>query len=264
MSTVTSKDGTTIAYTRRGRGPALILVDGALCSRGFGMSSSFCELLAPRFTVIAYDRRGRGESGDAGTYSVAREVEDISALIDAAGGSAFVFGASSGAVLALEAANRGLPITKLAVYEPPFIIDDSRTPTPDDFIPQLNARLAAGRRGDAVKLFMQLVQVPAFFIMLTRLMPAWSKLKGVAHTLPYDMAIVKDFQRGEPLPRGYWSGVTVPTFVGDGGKSPAWMRNGVRALAEALPSAQHRTLEGQTHMVKPGVLVPVLNEFFLS
>lgn len=264
MSTVTSRDGTKIAYTKAGQGPALIFVDGALCYREFGMSKSFCEQLAQNFTVISYDRRGRGESGDAATYAVGREVDDIAALIEAAGGSACVFGASSGAALALESANSGLPITRLAIYEPPFIVDNSRTPTPDDFLDQLRAKLAAGRRGDAVKLFMQFVQVPAFFIAIMRLMPAWSKLKAVAHTLPYDITIVQDHQRGKPLPAGRWANVKIPTLVADGSKSPQWMRNGVYAVASAIPSAQYRTLKDQTHMVKAGVLVPVLNEFFQS
>jgi pimeloyl-ACP methyl ester carboxylesterase len=264
MSTVTSSDGTVIAYTRAGQGPVLITVDGALCHRGFGMGKAFCDLLAPDFTVISYDRRGRGESGDAKSYSVAREVEDLAALIQMAGSSALVFGASSGAALALEAASSGLPITRLALYEPPFIVDNSRTPTPDDFVEQLHSKLAAGRRGDAVKLFMQLVQVPAFGIFMMQWMPVWSKLKAVAHTLPYDLTIMKDYQRGQPLPTERWSKMTIPTLVMDGGKSPAWMRNGVRAAADAISSAEYRTLPGQTHMVQIRVLAPVLKEFFLA
>lgn len=195
---------------------------------------------------------------------MAREVEDIAALIDAAGGSAHILGVSSGAALALEAANSGLAITRLALYEPPFIVDASRPPAPVDFIDQLNARLARGDRGGAVSLFMRLVGMPGFMIGLMRVMPAWKKLKAVAHTLPYDMSIVIGNQQGRPLRPEHWDRVTVPTLVSDGGKSPAWMRSGVRAVADAIPSARLVTLEKQTHMVKPGVLAPVVTEFFLS
>jgi pimeloyl-ACP methyl ester carboxylesterase len=212
--------------------------------------------------VYTYDRRGRGESGDTQPYAVEREVEDIEALINHAGGEAHVFGISSGAALALEAANRGLAIKRLVLYEAPFIVDDTRTPIPDDYLARLNALLAANRRGDAIKLFMKLVGVPSFFIALMGLMPAWKKLKAIAHTLPYDITIVQDNQRGKPLPAGSWASATVPTLVVEGGKSPAWMRNAMRELADLLPNANLRTLEGQTHMVKAQKLAPVLQEFF--
>jgi pimeloyl-ACP methyl ester carboxylesterase len=219
-------------------------------------------LLAQHFSVVRYDRRGRGESGDTRPYQVEREVEDIQALIDEVGGSAHVFGISSGAALALEAANRGNGIKKLALYEAPFIVDDTRSPIPEGYLAQLNSLVAADRRGDAVRLFMKLVGVPALVIPLMRFMPAWSKLKAVAHTLPYDITIVQDNQRGKPLPAKQWVSVTVSTLVMDGGKSPAWMRNAMRALANALPTAKLHTLEGQTHMVKPKPLALALVEFF--
>jgi pimeloyl-ACP methyl ester carboxylesterase len=259
---VTSKDGTRIGFSKVGNGPALILVDGAMCYRGFGPMTELAKLLASSFTVYTYDRRGRGESGDTQPYAVEREVEDIEALINHAGGEAHVFGISSGAALALEAANRGLAIKRLVLYEAPFIVDDTRTPIPDDYLARLNALLAANRRGDAIKLFMKLVGVPSFFIALMRLMPAWKKLKAIAHTLPYDITIVQDNQRGKPLPAGSWASATVPTLVVEGGKSPAWMRNAMRELADLLPNANLRTLEGQTHMVKAQKLAPVLQEFF--
>jgi pimeloyl-ACP methyl ester carboxylesterase len=262
MKKVLSKDGTPIAFDQTGRGPAVILVDGALCYRASGPSGPLAELLAESFTVFSFDRRGRGESGNSATYAVEREIEDIEALIHEAGGSAFVYGISSGAALALEAANRGLAIKKLALYEAPFMVDDSRPPTPKDFLVQLNHLISADRRGDAVKLFLKLVGVPAIFIGLMRFMPAWSKLKSVAHSLPYDIAIVQDYQRGKPLPANRWSSVTAPTLVMDGGKSPTWMRNGAKALAGVVPNARYRTLEGQTHMVNPKVLAPALAEFF--
>jgi pimeloyl-ACP methyl ester carboxylesterase len=259
---VISQDGTVIAFDKTGVGPALILVDGALCYRSFGPMGPLVPLLSPQFTVVTYDRRGRGESSDTKPYQVQREVEDIQALIAEVGGSAHVFGISSGAALALEAANRGNGIKKLALYEAPFIVDDTRSPIPDDYLARLNSLIAADRRGDAVRLFMKLVGVPALFIQLMRFMPSWPKLKAVAHTLPYDITIVQDNQRGEPLPAKQWESIAVSTLVMDGGKSPAWMRNGMQALAKALPTAKLRTLEGQTHMVKPKPLALALTQFF--
>jgi pimeloyl-ACP methyl ester carboxylesterase len=212
--------------------------------------------------VYRFDRRGRGESGDTPPYAVEREVEDIAALIAIAGGSAFVCGVSSGAALALEAANRGLPIRKLALYEAPFIVDDTRPPLLDDYRNALTNAIAAGRRGEAVALFMRAVQVPAPFVMLMRLMPVFGKLKAVAHTLPYDFAIVGENQRGLPLPSDRWASATLPILVGAGGKSPAWIRNAQQALADVLPNAELRTLPGQTHMVSDKALAPLLIEFF--
>jgi pimeloyl-ACP methyl ester carboxylesterase len=264
MSTVRSSDGTTIAYQTSGNGPPLILVDGALCYREMGPARSLAEALAPHFTVCIYDRRGRGESGDTQPYAVEREVEDIEALIREVGGSAYLHGVSSGGALALEAARRGAAIGKLAVYEAPFIVDDSRPPIPPDYVASLNRALAADRRGEAVKLFMRQVGMPAVLIALTPLMPAWKKLKSVAHTLPYDAATVADNQRGEPLPAGRWRSVTAPTLVGVGGKSPAWMHHGMEQLVERLPNAELRELERQTHMVKAKALGPALVGFFTA
>ena len=259
--TALSQDGTPIAFTRIGAGPPVILVDGALCYRGMGESEQLAELLAPYFTVFAYDRRGRSGSGDTSPYAVEREIEDIAALLSEAGGAAFLSGMSSGAVLALEAANHLSGIKKLALYEAPLIVDDCRSMTEDDWV-RIGAAVAADRRSDAVKLFLKSVGVPGFFIALMRLLPMWSKLKAVAHTLPYDGAIVKDNQRGKPLPASQWASVTVPALVMDGGKSPVWMRNANRSLASVLPNAQYRTLEGQTHMLKPKAHAPMLVEFF--
>ncbi|GAA0323249.1 alpha/beta hydrolase [Actinoallomurus spadix] len=263
-STVVSADGTPIAFTRIGAGPAVILVDGALCHRGFGPMRKLAEELKSDFTVYTYDRRGRGESGDAPSYDPAREVEDLAALIEEAGGSAHVCGLSSGAALALEAARSGLPIDRLALYEAPFIVDDSRTPAPDDYLPGLERAIAAGRPGDAVRRFMRLVGMPAVMVSMMRFMPGWSKLKKVAHTLPYDGVLVNEFQQGRPLPADRWASVTVPTAVIDGGKSPAWMRNANAALAAAVPGSAYRTLPGQTHMVKAAVLAPALVEHFTA
>src|SRR5512141_1694880 len=149
MNTVTSKAGTKIAYDKKGDGPALILVDGALCYRGFGPMPGLAELLAPNFTVYTYDRRGRGESSNGKPFSVQREVEDIEALIDAAGGSAFVYGISSGACLALEAALKlGNKVSRLAMYEPPYNGDKAAMQQWKDYRKQLDQAIAEGRRGD--------------------------------------------------------------------------------------------------------------------
>jgi pimeloyl-ACP methyl ester carboxylesterase len=262
MNSVISKDGTHIAYDKLGEGPPVVLVGGAFNTRTFGPNGGLVPLLAERFTVINYDRRGRGESTDTTPYAVEREIEDLEALIETAGGSAHVFGISSGAALALEGANRGLAIDKLALYEAPFIVDDSRVPVPDDYLPKLQGMVAADRRSDAIRLFMrQGVGVPAVFVAMMRIMPAWSKLKAVAPTIIYDAAIVNDYRKGEPLPSDRWTSVTMPTLVAAGGKSPEWMRNAMRELADVL-NAEHRTLEGQTHIVKPEALAPVLVDFF--
>jgi pimeloyl-ACP methyl ester carboxylesterase len=237
-------------------------VDGGLCYRDLGPSVPLAKHLSQQFTVITYDRRGRGDSGDTAPYAVEREIEDIEALLNEAGGAAYVWGVSGGAALALEAAGRLRGIEKLALYEVPFIVDDSRRPISKDDWGQIGAAIAAGHRGDAVKRFLELVGAPGFVIKLMPLMPMWSKLKAVAHTLPYDGAIVVDHQAGTPLPADCWPSVAMPTLVMAGGKSPAWMRHAARALANTLPNAQYRTLDGQTHMVKAKAHAPVLAEFF--
>jgi pimeloyl-ACP methyl ester carboxylesterase len=263
MNTVTSKDGTAIAFDRSGEGPALILVGGAFQHRAIDPSTArLAELLSPTFTVYHYDRRGRGDSGDTAPYTVEREIDDIDALIQDAGGTASLFGMSSGVVLALEAAAHGLAVKKLALYEPPFIVDGSRPPLPDDYRERLTELLADGQRGDAVALFMtEGVGVPAEVVAPMRTLPFWSGLEAVAHTLEYDAAIMGDTMHGDPLPAGAWAAVTIPTLVADGGASPAWARNAVAALVEVLPDARRRTLEGQTHEVDPEILAPVVEEF---
>jgi pimeloyl-ACP methyl ester carboxylesterase len=260
-TTVISKDGTAIAFERIGSGAPVILVDPALCDRGMGQSPQLAALLAPHFTVITYDRRGRGDSGDTAPYAVDREVEDIAALVSEVGGSAYLWGMSSGAVLALEAARRLSGIRRVALYEAPFIVDDSRPATEDRWV-RIEKAIAAGRRSAAVSLFLRMVGVPSLFVVMMRLTPVWPKLKAMAHTLPYDGAIVRDWQRGRPLPAQRWAAVTVPTLVTDGGRSPRWMRNGSRAISLVLPNVQYRTLEGQTHMLQPKAHAPILIEFF--
>jgi pimeloyl-ACP methyl ester carboxylesterase len=262
MNKVISKDGTSIAYDKTGKGTPLVLVDGALCYRASGPNAPLAAQLAQHFTVFTYDRRGRGESDEMKPYAVEREVEDIEALIQEAGGSAYVYGISSGAALALEAAIRIPSILKVALYEAPFIIDNTRSSVPEDYLMQLNTLLDSNHRGAAVKHFMRMVGVPAIFVTMMQVMPVWSKLKAVAHTLPYDTILTVDHQKGKPLPDDRWTSVMVPTLVVVGGKSPAWMRNSMQALSNVLPNAKHQTLKGQTHIVKPIALAPVLREFF--
>jgi pimeloyl-ACP methyl ester carboxylesterase len=261
MATTTSKDGTRIAFDRAGDGPAVIWVDGALCYRAQGPAGPVAARLAEHFTVFTYDRRGRGDSGNTLPYAIDREVEDLAALIAEVGGQAMLCGASSGAVLALETASRGLGVTKLALYEAPLIVDASHAPIPPDFLARLEQAVADDRRSDAVRMFLGLVGVPSFGIAVMRLMPVWRKLTAVAHTLPYDITLVEPNQHGLPLPSGHWSGATMKTLAIDGGKSPAYLRNGMRALAAVLPNATYRTLPGQTHMINAKALVPALVAF---
>jgi dihydrofolate reductase/alpha-beta hydrolase superfamily lysophospholipase len=257
---VHSSDGTAIAFDRLGDGPPVILVGGALQDR-MG-NAQLAALLAPLFTVFNYDRRGRGNSGDTAPYAVEREIEDIEALTNEAGGSVFVFGSSSGANLALEAAAQGLNITKLALWEPNFIVDDSRPPLPKDYAEQLTELVSSGRRGDAVEFFMtKAVGLPVEFVAPMRNMPMWKGMEAEAHTLAYDGTIVRDNMAGNPVSAEQWATVTVPTLVIDGGETP-WLSEGAQAIADALPNARRRTLKGQTHDVAPDVLAPVLEELF--
>ncbi|HUR03959.1 MAG TPA: alpha/beta hydrolase [Nonomuraea sp.] len=264
MDKVTSKDGTQIAYDRIGQGPALILVDGALCHRAAGPNPALAKELARSFTVYTYDRRGRGASGDIASSAPEREIEDLAALVEEAGGNAFLYGISSGAALAMAAVESGLPVSKVAVYEAPFVVDDTRPPIPADYERRLEEMVATGRRGKAVAYFMREgVNLPAVVVVMMRFMPAWSGLKSIAHTLPSDVAFVAEYERGKPLPADRWASVKIPTLVIDGGKSPAWIRNGMRAWTDVLPNAEHRTLDGQTHIVKAEALAPVLEGFFV-
>jgi pimeloyl-ACP methyl ester carboxylesterase len=259
VNKVTSKDGTTIAYDQAGEGPVVILVDGAMCGRSFGPMTALIPLLAPHFTVIHYDRRGRGDSGDTAPYAVEREVEDIEALINAAGGSAYIYGISSGAVLALDAAGRLPAITKLAMYEPPLILDDSRPPIPDDYLDKFKEMLAEGRRGDMVEHFMTVgVGMPAEAVAPMRAMPMWPAMEAIAPTLIYDTTIMGDFT----LPAAVAASIRVPALVMGGGASPFQLQHAAQAMAEAIPGAQLRMLEGQTHDVAAEALAPALIEFF--
>lgn len=263
--TATSADGTPIAYEVSGSGPALVLVDGAMCHRELGPSRGVAAALAGSFTVCAYDRRGRGASGSGSTtYALEREVEDLLAVVEAVGGHAHVFSVSSGAALALEAARQGAPFDRLVAYEAPFIVDDTR-PGNDPRLPELvQGMVDRGSPGQAVSRFLRTVGVPSPVVAMMHLMPAWRRMTATAHTLPYDLAMVVPHQQGRPLPEGYYDAVDVPTLVLAGGRSPAWMQHAQTAVAGAVPGARLETLPGQTHMVKPAAVAPVVTEFLLA
>jgi pimeloyl-ACP methyl ester carboxylesterase len=265
QGTATSADGTTIAYDVRGTGPAVILVGGAFQHRAIDpRTEQIADLLAAHhFTVVHYDRRGRGGSADTPPYSTAREVEDIAALIREVGGTAALFGMSSGAALVLDAVAAGLPVSKAALYEPPFIVDDSRSPLPADYREHLGALVAANRGGDAAEYFLTVaVGVPGQIVAGMRQAPIWSGFESVAHTLPYDAALMEGTLDNRPLPTDRWAGVAIPVFIGNGGASPKQMQSAADALAELLPNARRATFEGQEHGIDPAVLVPALAEFF--
>ena len=265
MRTVTSKDGTTIAFDQSGKGPAIILVGGALEQRAMDSDTArlaALPLLRQHFTVIHYDRRGRGDSTDKQPYAVEREIEDIEALIGEAGGSAFVSGISSGAALAMEAAI-ALPgkIRGLAMYEAPYNDDEPARQAWKEYRKQLKELLAAGRRGDAVGLFMMLVGLPADQVPAMRQHPLWPMWEAVAPTLAYDAAVLGE-EAAVPAERA--ARVGVPALIMDGGASYPFMHATALALANAIPDAQHRTLEGQTHEVAAEAIAPVLVEFFAA
>jgi pimeloyl-ACP methyl ester carboxylesterase len=264
MSHVVSRDNTAIAYDRVGEGQSLVIVEGALVAgRTNRTAGQLAEALASRFTVYTYDRRGRGDSGDAVPYSVALELDDLDAVIAESGGEAFVFGVSAGAALALDAAARGPAIKKLAVYGAPFIVDESRPPVPGDYLVRLNELLAADRRGDAVELFFsEAIGMPAGAIAGMRSQPFWAGLEGTAHTLAYDGAILGSTTSGKPLPVGRWSEITVPTLVIDGGEAGTFIRTAADALANILEHAERHTLAGQTQDYAAELMAPVLAEFF--
>jgi pimeloyl-ACP methyl ester carboxylesterase len=258
MPTVASADGTTIAYEHTGSGPALILVDGAMCYRAAGPMRPLAALLQDAFTVYTYDRRGRGESSDTLPYAVAREVEDLQALIAQAGGEAHVYAISSGAALALATAAAGPGMVKLALYEPPFMAEVEDGARIKEYTERLHELLDAGRKGDAVALFMTNVGIPAQAVAGIRAQPGWAMLEAIAPTLAYDDEVLA----GGSVPRDLTSTIAVPALVIAGAASPSGLQQAANATADALPAAEHRTLYGQTHDVVPEVLAPVLVEFF--
>ncbi len=261
--TLSSRDGTPIGYDSQGEGPALILVDGALTVHSSGSGSELAALLAPHFTVYGYDRRGRGGSGDTLPYAVDREIDDIEAVIDSAGGPAFLYGHSSGGPLAMRAAIRlGGKVSKIAMYEPPYNNDPGAQESWSQYLRQLEVALAEGRRGDAVALFMRFVGMPAEQVDGMRRAPFWPGMEAVAPTLAYDHAAIL----GEPwsVPADLAARVPVPALVMSGDAGSPFMPDAARVLSQAIPRGELRMLAGQTHEVKPDVLAPVLVEFFAS
>lgn len=255
---VTSRDGATIAYDKTGHGPLVVIVSFALAYREYFGEGALAERLSDAFTVITYDRRGRGESTDTSPYTVEREIEDIEALIDASGGSACLYGASSGGALALRAAaGLGPKVAALAVYEPPYGLTDDDRREFAQYTREIDALLAAGEPGDAVARFLS-DMLPPDVIEQMRRSPEWETVEQVAPTLAYDNAVLGDGNVPSDLTRA----VAAPTLVLDGGASVPFLREAAKVLAEAMPRATHRTLEGQTHLPSPERVAPVLASFF--
>jgi pimeloyl-ACP methyl ester carboxylesterase len=263
MQTVTSKDGTTIAYDVSGAGPTLILVGGMFEQRAMESETSKLAaypFLSEHFTVYHYDRRGRGDSNDTVPYNVEREIEDIEALIETAGGNAYIYGISSGAALALEAAAAlGDKVKKVVLYDPPYNDDEEARQGWQTFRKELAQTLAEGRHGDAVGLFMMLMGVPPEQVEGMRQYPMWGMWEGIAPTIAYDAAVVGE---DGSVPVAKAKGVTTPTLLVNGEHSYPFMHGSALTLAHALPNAEHRTLSGQSHEVEPEAIALVLVEFF--
>jgi pimeloyl-ACP methyl ester carboxylesterase len=252
LETVLSTDGTAIAYQRTGAGPALILTVGAFCDRS--TTADLTPLLAPHFTVYEYDRRGRGSSGDSPDYSIEAEVDDLAALISEAGGSALVYGHSSGAALALEAAARGIPITALVAYEPPYTALDDGTGGSTELLEGVRARVAAGDRDGAAAQFLQGVGTPAEVLPMIRQSPGWPRMLELAPALVYDLTL----GNGGVVPRERLAAIAVPAVAVSGGSSPEWAARAGAAVADAVPGARHVVLDGQTHAVAHDAIAPFL------
>jgi hypothetical protein len=255
MEQVQSKDGTTIAFDQLGEGPPLVLVAGALCDRS--IDAPIAEALARHFTVLNYDRRGRGDSGDTPPFAVEREVEDIDALLAAAGGRATLVGLSSGAVLAAEAGVAGLPLDALVMWEPPFSFDPDDVRGAKVYVDELATLLAADRRGDALALFMRRVGLPEEMIAGARQSPYWQAGEQLAPTLAYDAAVMGD----NTVPTGRYSRVQAPTLALAGSESPSSMRQAAAQVASAVPGARHDILDGQDHNVAGDVLAAAVSGF---
>ena len=254
-TTVTSKDGTSIAYEKAGTGPALILVDAAGRYREFSSFGGLIGLLAADFTVYHYDRRGRGDSTDTAPYGVEREVDDLAALIVEAGGSAFLYGFSSGGLVALHAAASGLTIPKLVVLEPPIETNEDRS-AQAAFTAQLAELVAAGRCGAAVEYFLTSIGVPDEIVAEMRENESWSAMEAVAHTLVYDCMV------SEATSLQLLASVSVPTLVLDSEASSDDLTGMAATVAKAMPNSSHRSLVGEWHGVPDDVLAPVLTEYF--
>jgi pimeloyl-ACP methyl ester carboxylesterase len=252
-----SKDGTRIAYDITGKGPTLVLVAGALGYMDLPFMRAFVSDFAKDFRVVNYDRRGRGASGDTAPYTIQKEVDDLHAVIRATGDSPIVLGTSSGAALTLEAAALGVPMARLVAFEPPYMIGEHRQPNHARYESDVRALIARGDRDGAVRLFMRIVGMPRFMIAIMRLLPIWKKLLPVAHTLPYDASIMNNFE----LPAARLRAISVPTLVVGGGKSPASLKDAVRAVGERIPGARVVEVPKQSHAIKGAALSPVVREF---
>ncbi|MCW6004786.1 alpha/beta hydrolase [Micromonospora sp. CPCC 205371] len=255
MEKIQSKDGTAIAFDQLGGGPPLIMVAGAACDRGIG--APVAQALAGYFTVLNYDRRGRGDSGDTQPYAVAREIEDIAALLDAAGGSATVLGLSSGAALAAQAAASGLRIDRLIMWEPPFSVDPDGPQRAKEYTDRLTELLAAGDRGGALAHFMRQVGIPEQMIAGMRQSPYWQVGLALAPTLAYDAAILGD----SVVPASRYAAIATPTLVLAGSESPEFLRQAAAQTAAAIPGARHDVLPGQDHNVAGESIAPVVAAF---
>jgi pimeloyl-ACP methyl ester carboxylesterase len=267
MDTVTSNDGTRIAFEKAGQGPPVVLVDGAFVYRAIDQfAPAFAEALSAKHTVYTYERRGRGNSGDTQPYAEQREIEDLAAIIAEAGGSAAVVGLSSGGVLALDAAAAGLPITKVVAYEAPLIVDDAHAPRPDDYLAEAKRIVAEGRMGDAiVHALTKTVFMPVEVVEQMRAQPFFGAMEAIGATVPYDGEITEGLMSGKPLPTDRWSSCTVPALILVGGASEKWMHNGAHALRDVVPTAEEvQALEGQTHEVAADALAPVVEKFFAA
>jgi pimeloyl-ACP methyl ester carboxylesterase len=253
--TTVSRDGTRIAYERSGRGPAVVLISGAM-STGATTAPLAAEL-SGRFDVTVYDRRGRGESGDTAPYAVEREIEDLATLIEAVGGEASLFGMSSGGALVLRAAASGLPVRRAAVYEVPYAADEAAARAAAAYTERLTEVLGQGRRGDAVELFLRHTGLGEEMIQGARQSPMWAGMESVAPSLAYDDAVLGDSR----VPTSVVASIPAPLLVLAGGASDAWWHETARAIAQAAPEGRYGTVAGQTHRVEPGVLAPVLTEF---
>lgn len=257
MKKILSQDGTAIAFDQTGKGPAIILVLGAFNDHAGG--APLAARLSEHFTVFNYDRRARGASGDASIYAIEREIEDIAALIHEAGGSASVFGYSSGALLALMAAERGLSITKLALYEPPFLVKQGLAGRAREVAAQLIDLLSRGERGAAVELYQtELVGIPVEIVAQLRDAPFRPALEAIAQSLVYDAMILGKMD----LLAQRFDSISVPTLLISGEASPIILGDAAQGITDALPHAHHRRLPDQTHDLVPPVLAPVLEEFF--
>ena len=257
MQTTQSKDGTTLAYDVYGSGPALVFITGAICSRNFGPVLKDAKEFAKEFTVYNFDRRGRGDSTDTKPYLIEREIEDIEAMIDAAGGRAYVYGHSSGAVLALEAALRlTSKVIKAAWYDVSYTSEAEKAGYAI-VRREVKTLLQQGKNAQALKRFLLGIGMPKFFVFLIPLMPGWSTMKALAPTLEYDMFLTADTP---PLARA--AHIKVPTYIIYGEKSPASLHEGAKQLAEVIPNTQITEVPGQDHMISAKVLLPMLSKFF--